>query len=111
MVAFVVLHLNSQISGQYFLKAVNELCTSIELIDTLKECKSAIHYLNRRGSDIAFRRMETSAIYPKGCYKYTGGIYAYWNTYNSESANKNGQPICKKGEQIELTITNVLNLL
>ena len=95
---YLALNFYSLISEQYVLKEANELCTSIEVIDEVKECKSAIAYLKKRGSDIAFRRMESTAIYPKGCYKYTGGTYAYWNTYNSGTPNNHGQPICKKGE-------------
>ena len=95
------LNFYSFISGdRYYLKAANDLCSNIERISTMDECKSATNFLKVRGLDIDFANdEESSTFFPKGCYKYSHHEkHVQWNTHNSGSANRKGQPICKKGE-------------
>jgi hypothetical protein len=81
----------------YFLKLGNELCTDTEVIETLEECKVAIRLL-----DLKFAGTEMNEHFKKGCYLLKGQKLSYWNTPKSEKKSyRRGQPICKKGEEIE----------
>ena len=76
------------------MKKTNELCSDNEVLRNIDECKSAVGYLKKRGSEIIFTKTESDSRYPKGCYKYENGE-AYWNTHRLGSSNQKGQPICK----------------
>lgn len=88
------------VSERYALKSTNGVCSNSGMINSLDECKSGIKYLKTYGGvDIVFRKTESEATYPKGCYKYEEypGTRIYWNTHMSGHANRNARPICKEG--------------
>ena len=77
----------------YFVKpGYFEICTGMEYIDTLNECKVATGNLS-----LSFIRTKSDASFPKGCHKYYGGPYVYWNTHSGRKSSSY-HPICKIGE-------------
>jgi hypothetical protein len=71
------------------------------MIDNEDECKSAVRYLNNRGSNLTFRGNESDVEYPYGCYKHKeswGDPVVYWNTHSMETPHVESNAICKQGE-------------
>ena len=92
----------SLISAGYYLRTDNEVCSDIEFISTLNECKIAVNALNDYGASLVFYESESDSRFPKGCYENNG--YVIWNTHHSGSTTfKNSETICKQGEQMEIT--------
>ena len=84
------------VSGQYFLKGANQLCSDEELIHTSEECNFAVIDLRDGGADINFDETKSKDDWPKGCYK-GDGTDVYFNSHPSGSANDEANPICRKG--------------
>ena len=81
------------------MKKDNELCTGLEAIDTMDECKVANGILG-----YSFDGEESDSGFPKGCYmnaEAAGGPETYWNNHPSGGEDASSYSICKKGENIE----------
>jgi len=94
---FLFLNFYLLILVPYFIKPDNELCTTVEIIDTLEECKVA-----SSGLDLTFSVTVTDSRFPKGCFAHSnrGTLTPYWNDHSSGGNDSDSHPICKNGEPI-----------
>ena len=75
------------------MKDFNEVCTEIETIVDVGECKTTVSALKKSDPGISFAWTKESSNWPNGCYKKDNKVY--FNTHISATANVNGRPICK----------------